>query len=63
MTVAISVTLRGSEWGTNDGPVEGRFIYLPSRGDWTYQTLDPVKGYVSGKPPKRFFKRQRRDHQ
>jgi hypothetical protein len=64
MSVSISVTLRSSVGGgSNDGPIEGRFIYIPSSTDkgvgrWSYQTLTSA-GYVAGKPPKRFFRRQR----
>jgi hypothetical protein len=61
--VNISVTLRSSVGGgSNDGPIEGRFIYLgvdaKGAARWSYQKLTSA-GYVSGKPPKRFFRRQR----
>jgi hypothetical protein len=59
--VPITVTLREEIWASNDGPVEGRFMFLgtDAKGNarWGYQTLTSA-GYASGKPPKRFFRRR-----
>ena len=62
MSVNITVTLREEIWASNDGPIEGRFVYLgaDAKGNarWGYQKLTSA-GYRDGKPRKGFFNRRR----
>jgi hypothetical protein len=60
--VSITVTLRQEIWASNDGLIEGRFVYLgvdpKGNSRWGYQKLTGA-GFVPGKPRKGFFRTRR----